>query len=43
MLDSARVVPDGALKAGYNFAYPDIDEALASLVLPERASRRPAA
>lgn len=36
MLDSTRVVPDAALKAGYSFAYPAIDEALASLVGPIR-------
>ena len=32
MLDSARVVPDGPLKAGYTFAYPGLAEALAGLV-----------
>jgi len=32
MLDSARVLPDGALKAGYVFSYPGLNEALPSLV-----------
>ena len=32
MLESARVVPDGPLKAGYHFSYPNLEEALAALV-----------
>jgi uncharacterized protein (TIGR01777 family) len=32
MLDSARVVPDAALKAGYHFRYPVLREALQDLI-----------
>jgi hypothetical protein len=32
MLDSARVIPEAALKAGFRFSYPDLGPALASLV-----------
>ena len=32
MLDSSRVVPDAALKAGYQFRYPDLERALRNLL-----------
>jgi uncharacterized protein (TIGR01777 family) len=36
MLDSARVVPEAALKAGFAFDYPTLDKALAALQLRDR-------
>jgi NAD dependent epimerase/dehydratase family enzyme len=32
MLDSARVIPAAPLKAGFEFRYPEIGEALRDLV-----------
>jgi NAD dependent epimerase/dehydratase family enzyme len=32
MLDSARVVPEAALKAGFKFRYPDLGPALRNLL-----------
>lgn len=35
MLDSARVIPDAALKAGYRFLYPELAAALNDVVRPK--------
>ena len=40
MLDSARVIPDAALKAGYQFRYPHLGPALRDLCGSPGDSRR---